>query len=466
MQNPGINLKIPKSNNFRTKSGKSNIYKNANIGQRTSINRNNNNCKRYQSAKNKNKNNFDIRMVLCLKMLGIGYLQKIFETKNITFDELLILSMKDLANLGIKKEEQIIIKKFSLDYIKNGSYFTLDELDKFFNINKNKYKNYRTINSVKDLNGISQNIQSKINNINNKNNLRNNINYKNIDGTKNICSFHNINNMKNTNNYDHKRCNSYSNKEYYNTLNYVDNTDYYLNNNININQFSKRNNSANVRKINNQNINNSNHRNYNLRNKLNHNLINNINSNNIKRKKIAANLLDINGISNSNSIISYYTNNNFLNSGYITTSSVKSNTSNLNIQNYNNRNNNSIEINKYYTGDRNGRRNSNNKLCSQQNKKSKQLKDLEKNKINNILTNKISSFKKKNFNVNAFFEKNNMKMNNMNNINNNNELNEFSNEKEFNMFLQMGKMKKNNLLENNNNFNNTNNFNNINNYTN
>ena len=129
MQNPEMNFKMQKSNNFRTKSGKSNLNKNAHIYPNTTSNRNNNNYKRYQSAKNKNKNNYDIRMVLCLKMLGIGYLQKIFETKNITFDELLILSMKDLANLGIKKEEQIIIKKFSLDYIKNGSYFSLDELD-------------------------------------------------------------------------------------------------------------------------------------------------------------------------------------------------------------------------------------------------------------------------------------------------------------------------------------------------
>ena len=265
MQNPEANLKMPKNNNFRAKTSKSNLNKNANICHNTISNRNNNNYKRYQSAKNKNNNNFDSRMVLCLKMLGIGYLQKIFEVKNITLDELLILSIKDLANLGIKKEEQIIIKKFSLDYIKNGSYFTLDELDKFFKINKNKYKNYRTINSVKDLNRISQNIQTKINNINIKNNLRNNINYKNVDGTKNIF-FHNANNTKNNSNFDHKRCHSYSNREYYNTLNYVDNTDYYLNNNIN--QFSKRNNSANVRKINNQNINNAKYRNYNLRNNL------------------------------------------------------------------------------------------------------------------------------------------------------------------------------------------------------
>jgi hypothetical protein len=71
LQNPEANTKMPKSNNFRTKSGKSNLYKSANKYQNTISNRNNNNYNRYQSAKNKNKNNFDVRMVFCLKMLGI-----------------------------------------------------------------------------------------------------------------------------------------------------------------------------------------------------------------------------------------------------------------------------------------------------------------------------------------------------------------------------------------------------------
>ena len=80
------------------------------------INNQNNNFNRYNS--NKNKVIFDIRVFYCLKMLGLDYLYNIFEKNNISFDELLVLSRKDLINLGIQKSEQLIIKKFTLDYIK------------------------------------------------------------------------------------------------------------------------------------------------------------------------------------------------------------------------------------------------------------------------------------------------------------------------------------------------------------
>jgi hypothetical protein len=52
--------------------------------------------------------------------------------------------MNDLTNLGIGKKEQIIINQFSLDYIKNGSYYSLEELQKYFKKNKNKYKKYNS----------------------------------------------------------------------------------------------------------------------------------------------------------------------------------------------------------------------------------------------------------------------------------------------------------------------------------
>ena len=40
-----------------------------------------------------------------LKMLGLSHLQNIFERNKINFDELLILSMKDLEKLQIPKNE-------------------------------------------------------------------------------------------------------------------------------------------------------------------------------------------------------------------------------------------------------------------------------------------------------------------------------------------------------------------------
>ena len=138
---------------------KSNIFSNFNIY----ISPENKRINRYYpqySNRNQNKINyneeiFDMRIYYCLKMLGLGALQIIFENNNIDFDELLILSLKDLANLGIPKNQQIIIKKFSLDYIKNASYYTLDELQKYFTNISNIYNNYnnsRTNHSERNLN--------------------------------------------------------------------------------------------------------------------------------------------------------------------------------------------------------------------------------------------------------------------------------------------------------------------------
>jgi hypothetical protein len=115
-------------------------------------------------------------------------LQPIFERNNITLDQLLILSMNDLTNLGIGKKEQIIINQFSLDYIKNGSYYSLEELQKYFKKNKNKYKKYRTVSSFRDVNKIEENIQYPINN---ENNLRNNLPNQNINNNYNNFNYFN-----------------------------------------------------------------------------------------------------------------------------------------------------------------------------------------------------------------------------------------------------------------------------------
>ena len=118
MQIPQQNIIRPKSYDFRPKQ-KVSKKPYVNSSKRKSQNQNNIIYKRYYS--DNNDDIFDMRIYFCLKMLGIGYLQPIFERNNITLDQLLILSMNDLSNLGLGKDEQKIINQFSLDYIKKLS---------------------------------------------------------------------------------------------------------------------------------------------------------------------------------------------------------------------------------------------------------------------------------------------------------------------------------------------------------
>ena len=98
----------------------------------------------------KKQNIFDVRIYLCLKMLGLSHILNKFENNNINFNDLLILSIKDLERLNIQKNDIIRIKRFTLDYIKNASYYSSEELEKYF-VNKNIKKNYRKAISVGNL---------------------------------------------------------------------------------------------------------------------------------------------------------------------------------------------------------------------------------------------------------------------------------------------------------------------------
>ena len=160
-----------------------------------------------QNPQNSNRKNnkynegfFDMRINYCLKMLGLDYLQIIFEKNNITFDDLLILSLKDLANLGIPKNKQIIIKNFSIDYIKNASYYSWDELENYF---RNIYNNYIYNNSRINHSQGNLNINKAfIINNNNYNNER--YNYSNITNSNNNL-MNNRNNRYEFNNLKNKQ---------------------------------------------------------------------------------------------------------------------------------------------------------------------------------------------------------------------------------------------------------------------
>ena len=171
-------------NYFLQNHKKQNIIKNntKNLNRFRSATKINNNIKVHkENFINKNKfyakeDLFDIRLYFCLKMLGLTYLQNIFEKNKINFDELLILSIKDLDMLQIIKKDQIKIKKFSLDYIKNASYYSIEELENYF-INKKNINKYRKAESVGNLRTNKMNLNYKINNNNKYNNPVNNYQY-------------------------------------------------------------------------------------------------------------------------------------------------------------------------------------------------------------------------------------------------------------------------------------------------
>ena len=217
LQRTEWNLINQRTNNFLQKD---NLITSFDKFKTSNINQNQNNLylKRYYS--DKDEDIFDIRLYFCLKKLGILYLQKIFEKNNINFDDLLTLSANDLFNLGCQKEEIIIIKKFTLDYIKKASFYSIEEVQNYFKNNIKLYRNSRKIHSVKESNQIRKNMDYSIKkdgSIHRRNNT-----YQNVNNIKNSNITNNINDMK-INNYINKDYNSYLDKEYYRTTYNEDN---------------------------------------------------------------------------------------------------------------------------------------------------------------------------------------------------------------------------------------------------
>ena len=363
------NFLIQKNNSTKNKNHNKyyNNIKNLNrflssnkITQKNNINKNNYLDRQYDKRKN---DIFDMRIYFCLKMLRLSHLQNIFEKNYINFDELLILSLKDLERLHIQKNEQIKIKKFSLDYIKNASYYSLEELENYFR-NKKIKKNYKKAISVGNMRIYGNN------QLNNCNPINNNIRYD-------------------SNNYrNNQQQGRYNSTSIYNNINNI-----YKNRKINSNNF------INYYEKEANNIN-PNYCSYNFINKIPSNIGSlNMNHNILQQStKNYYNRFDPSNYQNlyGNEIIE--TNKNKLKTNglnkYLSQTRIKNPTFN--------------------------RKQSIKELCENQ-----------KKKINKIFSNKINSIKKRKIDKN---------MNNNESINNA----QFLNEKEFNMFSQIQKLKMNN----------------------
>jgi hypothetical protein len=145
--------KIDKINNFN--SSKNDYLSNSNINninQYYSLNNNNdiknnsnneqkknNNILNNKNNNNNNNNNIDPRIITTLTKLNIEKIIPIIINNNITFNDLLILTRKNLIDLGFPMLERNRILSFSQKFIKFTNNYTLEEINSFFQKYKNLY---------------------------------------------------------------------------------------------------------------------------------------------------------------------------------------------------------------------------------------------------------------------------------------------------------------------------------------
>ena len=167
---------------FNEKSNKNSINSNNKfdlIKNYTKINNNfqNENSKiniNYNNDKNINKMNVDPRLELTLKYLDILSTLDIFVNNCISFNDLLLLSKKDLIELGFSLVERNRIFNFSQEYKNFGVKYNISEINDFFN----KYENLN-ISLVTNNNYNKYNIKKKESNNENINHNYINNNYNN-----------------------------------------------------------------------------------------------------------------------------------------------------------------------------------------------------------------------------------------------------------------------------------------------
>ena len=128
----------------------------------------------YNNDKNINKMNVDPRLELTLKYLDILSTLDIFVNNCISFNDLLLLSKKDLIELGFSLVERNRIFNFSQEYKNFGVKYNISEINDFFN----KYENLN-ISLVTNNNYNKYNIKKKESNNENINHNYINNNYNN-----------------------------------------------------------------------------------------------------------------------------------------------------------------------------------------------------------------------------------------------------------------------------------------------
>ena len=81
-------------------------------------------------------NNSDDRLIYILITLGLGKLIYIFNEKNISFTDLLLLSKESLKDFGLEMYQRNRIYNFATTFNRNAKTYSIKEITDFFNSNK------------------------------------------------------------------------------------------------------------------------------------------------------------------------------------------------------------------------------------------------------------------------------------------------------------------------------------------
>ena len=87
----------------------------------------------------KNKKEKDKRLTLVLIKLGLSDLQNLFNEKNISFMDLLLLTKESMKELKLQMYQRNRIFNFSKSFIKFAKDYSMEEISDFFNKNKKFY---------------------------------------------------------------------------------------------------------------------------------------------------------------------------------------------------------------------------------------------------------------------------------------------------------------------------------------
>ena len=150
---------------------------------------NENNNEIYSDIHNDNNNIDDDRLIYALITLGLENLIKLFEEKNITFIDFLLLSKEDLKELELTLFQRNRIFNFIKNYCKYAKDYSIGEIYEFFLVNKQFIFNSVIYDNIfKSQKNINYNVSNNLKNHSNFNN--NNINikkYKKQLKKKNFC---------------------------------------------------------------------------------------------------------------------------------------------------------------------------------------------------------------------------------------------------------------------------------------
>lgn len=139
--------------------------------------------------------NEDDRLMYVLITLGLGNLINIFNARNLSFTDLLLLSKESLKDFGLEMYQRNRIYNFSTSYNRNAKSYSIKEISDFFNSNKqflfspsifnkliqvnkcDNYENDSNINNIKNYeneNKYFSDDENQINNINYNRNIETN----------------------------------------------------------------------------------------------------------------------------------------------------------------------------------------------------------------------------------------------------------------------------------------------------